>query len=97
VRSGLRAFARDSASATIAAVLRDEPEPAGQVSPGLPPELERVIHRCLRKEPARRFQSMADLKVTLEELKEESETSAPGRARPTRGARGRRADPGRSL
>ncbi|MBK9373988.1 MAG: PD40 domain-containing protein [Holophagales bacterium] len=79
--TGRKAFARDSASATIAAVLRDEPEPAGMVSPDLPPELERVIHRCLRKEPAKRFQSMADLKVALEELREESETSAPARAR----------------
>ena len=79
--TGRKAFARDSTSATIAAVLRDEPEPAGMVSPDLPPELERVIHRCLRKEPAKRFQSMADLKVALEELREESETSAPARAR----------------
>ena len=82
--TGRRAFARDSASATIAAVLRDEPEPAAAVSPGLPPELERVIHRCLRKDPAKRFQSMADLKVALEELREESETSAPARARAAR-------------
>lgn len=82
--TGRRAFARDNASATIAAVLRDEPEPAGKVSTGLPPELERVIHRCLRKEPARRFQSMADLRVALEELREEAETSAPGRPRAAR-------------
>lgn len=82
--TGHKAFARDSASATIAAVLRDEPEPAGRVSAGVPPELERVIHRCLRKEPAKRFQSMADLKVALEELREESETGSPARTRAAR-------------
>ena len=38
----------------------------------IPRQLERVIRRCLRKDPARRFQTMADLKVALEELKEES-------------------------
>jgi len=32
------------------------------------------VHRCLRKEPARRFQTMADLKVALEELKDESDS-----------------------
>ncbi len=74
--TGQKAFARDSASATIAAVLRDEPEPAREVSGTVPAELDRVIHRCLRKDPAKRFQSMADLKVALEELREES---APAR------------------
>ncbi len=34
----------------------------------------RVIVRCLRKDPARRFQHMDDLKVALEELKEESDS-----------------------
>ena len=41
---------------------------------GLPTEVERIISRCLRKEPSRRFQHMADVKVELEELKEESES-----------------------
>jgi eukaryotic-like serine/threonine-protein kinase len=40
----------------------------------LPRELERIIARCLRKSPERRFQTMADLKVALEELKEESDS-----------------------
>ena len=48
----------------------------------VPRELERVITRCLRKEPSRRFQHADDLKVALEELKEDSdsgklEASAP--------------------
>ncbi len=33
-----------------------------------------MISRCLRKDPERRFQHMADLKVALEELKEESDS-----------------------
>ena len=43
--------------------------PLGQERENTPPELERIILRCLRKDPARRFQSMDDLKVALEELK----------------------------
>ncbi len=81
---GKKAFARKSASATIAAVLRDEPEPAASVSGAVPPELDRVIHRCLRKNPAKRFQSMADLRVALEELREESATDGARRVRPRR-------------
>ena len=78
--TGRKAFARESPSATIAAVLRDEPEPAADVSSHVPPELDRVIHRCLRKDPAKRFQSMADLKVALEELLDESGPAASANA-----------------
>ena len=38
----------------------------------IPSELARVISRCLRKEPARRYRTMADLTVALEDLREES-------------------------
>jgi hypothetical protein len=63
--------------------LREEPKPAGQIAEGLPRELERIIARCLRKSPERRFQNMADLKVSLEELKEESDSGTLGMAMPT--------------
>ena len=79
--TGRKAFARDSASATIAAVLRDDPKPACEISGNVPPELDRVIHRCLRKDPAKRFQSMADLRVALEEIQEESDSAASSRVR----------------
>src|SRR2546423_303654 len=35
---------------------------------------EKIINRCLRKDPDRRFQDMDDVKVALQELKEESES-----------------------
>ena len=71
--TGKRAFGGESRMATISAVLRDEPKPASEIRPGVPRELERIIARCLRKDPGRRFQQMADLRVALEEVKEESE------------------------
>jgi hypothetical protein len=44
--------------------------------PEVPKELERIVLHCLRKEPGRRFQHMVDVKVELEELKEESDSQA---------------------
>jgi len=70
--TGRRAFQGNSRLATLTAILREEPKPASQIAEGLPRELERIIARCLRKDPERRFQAMPDLKVALEELKEES-------------------------
>jgi eukaryotic-like serine/threonine-protein kinase len=66
-----RAFQGDSPLSTLTAVLREEPKPIGKVREGVPHELERIITRCLRKDPERRWQSMADVKVVLRELKEE--------------------------
>jgi len=76
--TGHRAFQGDSKLSTLSAILREEPKPASQIVGGLPRELERIISRCLRKNPERRFQTMADLKVVLEELKEESDSGTLG-------------------
>jgi eukaryotic-like serine/threonine-protein kinase len=70
--TGLRAFRGDSTASTLAAVLTFTPTPPGQTVPTLPRELDRIIVRCLRKEPGRRFQVMADLAVELDEIKTES-------------------------
>ena len=69
--TGRRAFASDSKMSTLAAVLNKEPAPLPAETPH---DLEKIIARCLRKDPARRFQHMADVKVALEELKEESDS-----------------------
>lgn len=78
--TGRRAFGGESALAVLTAILHDEPAPVRELAPDVPPELERVIGRCLRKDPARRFQGAKDLKVALEEVKEESESGSQAQA-----------------
>jgi eukaryotic-like serine/threonine-protein kinase len=72
--TGRRAFGRDSRIKTLAAVLNEDPTPASAVIEAVPGELERIITRCLRKDPQRRWQTMSDLKVALQEIKEDSES-----------------------
>jgi len=72
--TGRRAFRGDTKLSVLSAILKDEPQPASSVRKDVPHELERIIARCLRKDPDRRFQHMDDLKVALEELKEESDS-----------------------
>jgi Tol biopolymer transport system component/predicted Ser/Thr protein kinase len=69
--TGKRAFEVDSSISTLGAIIHKEPEPLGSK---VPHELKKVISRCLRKEPERRFQHMDDVKVVLEELKQESDS-----------------------
>ncbi len=80
--TGRRPFTGETRVLTMAAIVKQEPTPVSQVVPGLPAELERVLARCLRKDPARRFQTMADLRVALEELKEESDSETLGGTAP---------------
>jgi WD40 repeat protein len=83
--SGRRAFARQSAAETLAAILNDDPPPLETGSGPLPVALERIVRRCLQKEPERRFQSAHDLGLALEAVTTEraavlapaEETAAP--------------------
>jgi Tol biopolymer transport system component len=74
--TGTRPFRGDSHASVLAEVLKQEPSPPGDLRPDLPAELGRLIMRCLRKDPERRVQSMADLKVALEELREEVDSGS---------------------
>lgn len=75
--TGRRAFQHETTLSTLAAILNQEPSPISQVAPEIPREVERLIARCLRKDPDRRPQHMSDLKLALEELKEELARGGP--------------------
>jgi len=80
--TGQQAFHGDSKMSTLAAILHKDSKPVSEVKEDVPHDLEKIINRCLRKDPSRRFQAMPDLKVALQELKEESDSDtlvpAPG-------------------
>jgi Tol biopolymer transport system component/predicted Ser/Thr protein kinase len=74
--TGRRAFRGDTKLSILSKIVNEEPEPVSFVCKGIPAELGRIIARCLRKDPDRRFQHMDDLKVALEEVKKESDSGA---------------------
>jgi len=63
--TGRRPFPGSTRAEVLASILRDEPLPPSALRPELPPELDRVVERCLEKDPARRFQSAAELRDAL--------------------------------
>jgi serine/threonine protein kinase/Tol biopolymer transport system component len=89
--TGQRAFAGGSKLSSLSAVLYRDPHPASQTVAEIPAELDRIISRCLKKDPERRWQTMADVKVALEELREEVDASTfvPPSVSPARPARRR--------
>ena len=81
--SGQRAFRRDTAAETMTAILKEEPPEFSLTNSSISPSLERIVRRCLEKQPGRRFQTASDLTFALESLSTLSGpsphvTSAPG-------------------
>jgi serine/threonine protein kinase/Tol biopolymer transport system component len=73
--TGRQAFPGASKLSVLSSVLHKDPQPVSETVPDAHPELERIIARCLKKDPERRWQTMADVKVALEELRDEVDLS----------------------
>lgn len=73
--SGTRAFQRDSAVETMSAILKEEPPELAPDRRNIPAVLERILRRCLEKQPERRFRSVSDLGFALEMLSTPSASS----------------------
>jgi eukaryotic-like serine/threonine-protein kinase len=76
--TGKRAFDGKSSASVIAAILE---RPAPSVASVAPAALDRVLSRCLEKDPERRWQSARDLKAVLEEIGS-APALAAGKGRP---------------
>jgi eukaryotic-like serine/threonine-protein kinase len=66
--SGKRAFRRETAAETMTAILKEDPPELNELVHPVSPGLERMIRRCLEKQPEQRFQSAKDLAFALEAL-----------------------------
>jgi serine/threonine protein kinase/Tol biopolymer transport system component len=63
--TGKPAFSGKSRASLIASILTTEPPPITQLQPMTPPALERVVRKCLAKDPDERWQSASDLASEL--------------------------------
>ena len=70
--TGRRAFHGATRISILADILHKEPAPVAEIVKGVPRELEKIIARCLRKEPRRRFQVMDDVRLALEDSADET-------------------------
>jgi hypothetical protein len=66
--SGRRAFKRETAAETMTAVLREDPPELTESGWHGPAGLQKILERCLEKNPRQRFQSASDLAFAIESL-----------------------------
>jgi hypothetical protein len=59
--TGAPAFSADNSIAVALKQMHEDPVPPHEVEPNIPVGTERLILKCLEKDPARRFQSIAEL------------------------------------
>ena len=64
--TGQRAFDGKTSSSVMAAVLATKPRPIEELVPLTPPALERIVSRCLAKDPEDRWQSARDVAAELQ-------------------------------
>ena len=63
--TGAPAFTADNSIAVALKQMREDPPPPHEIEPNIPVATERAILKCLEKDPAKRFQSIADLESNL--------------------------------
>jgi serine/threonine protein kinase/tetratricopeptide (TPR) repeat protein len=76
--SGKRPFAGSTHADISSAILRDSPESLASMRHDVPADLERIVVRCLEKNPRERMQTSLDVSNELRRLQRELERSKSG-------------------
>jgi len=70
--AGRRAFAADHERAILLAITTKDPTPVETMRPEVPAELIRIVRRCLKRDPAKRYQSASEVLADLRRFRGES-------------------------
>jgi Tol biopolymer transport system component/predicted Ser/Thr protein kinase len=70
--TGEKPFKGDTNVSVISSIIKDVPPLITDSNPSLPGDLARIVRRCLAKDPERRYQTAADLRNELEDLKQDA-------------------------
>ena len=85
--TGRRPFEEPSPAETMAAIIRNDPKPLREIRADVPRDLDRIVTRCLSKDPRDRYGSTRDLARDLREVR--NLITAPSGAERTSSARPR--------
>jgi serine/threonine protein kinase len=80
--AGRSPFAAETPTQVLAKILQTEPETITRWNYNIPPELERIIRKCLEKDPDRRYQTAADLRNDLQKLQTDVTTKTAAEVTP---------------
>ena len=73
--TGQKPFAGDSVVKSLHMVIYESAPPIADLNPSAPAELQRIVRRCLAKDPDERYQSIKEVAIELKELRRELESA----------------------
>jgi Tol biopolymer transport system component len=82
--TGVRPFAGHSVVDTLHQIIHVEPPPIASRLPSAPSELQRIVRKCLAKDPDERYQSMKEIAIDLRDLRRQLESGPVTAAAPAR-------------
>src|SRR5207253_6693362 len=74
--TGQKPFEGESFIKSLHMVVYEPAPPLADLNPSAPPELQRIVRRCLAKDPDERYQSIKEGAIELKELRREMEAGA---------------------
>ena len=74
--TGTKPFAGDSIVKSLHSLIYEPAPQIKDLNPSAPAELQRIVRRCLAKDPDERYQSIKEVRIELRELRRELETGA---------------------
>ena len=75
--AGRTPFRRTNDAATVHAIIHEDPDPLSRYAANVPDEIQRIVGKCLAKDPSTRYQSAADLAADLRAMKHSLSGIAP--------------------
>ncbi len=82
-----RAFEGKTQASVIGAILKNDPPPISSLQPMTPPALDRVVKKCLAKEPEKRWQAASDVCDELKWIAEGGSQVVTAGSAPPKGTR----------
>ncbi len=80
--TGRQAFAGNTSAVVFDAILHRNPTPVSRINPGMPQALQSILNKALAKDRSARYESVADLKRDLQNLKRDLESGKSSSAIP---------------
>jgi len=78
--TGHKPFAGSDAVDSLNKIIREPAPPISSLNPAAPSDLQRIVRRCLAKDPDERYQTIKDVAIELKEVRRELESSGGSEA-----------------